>query len=307
MSRYLAQRLFSLIAVLFTASTLVFSLIHIIPGDPIDLILGEHAIPSDREAFRHALQLDLPLPTQYVHFLQGLFSGNLGQSLFERKPVLELLIERFPATLELAFFSMVLALVLALFLGITAAVKKGTFWDHTSMLTALLGISIPHVWLGPILILLFSITLDLLPLSGRHETFSFVLPSITLGSGMAAILTRMTRSSMLETLREDYVRTAKAKGVSESKIIFHHVLKNALPPILTIAGLQFGSLLTGAVVTEKIFGWPGIGSLLIQSIERRDYPVLQGCILLIAFTYSLVNFLTDLLQMRMDPRMRLPS
>jgi peptide/nickel transport system permease protein len=305
MFHYLIKRILFLIPILFAVSTLVFFLIHLVPGDPVDLILGEQALAADRESFRKALNLDLPIGRQYLYFLTHLLSGDLGSSLFDRRPVVSLLWERYPATLELAFFAMVIALLISLSLGVVAAIKKGSLWDHGSMFGGLLGISIPHFWLGPLLVLLFSVQLDLLPLSGRDETLSFLLPAITLGSGMAAILTRMTRSSMLETLREDFVRTARAKGVPEFWVILKHTLRNALHPVVTIVGLQCGALLAGAIVTEKIFAWPGVGSLLIQSIERRDYPVVQGCILTIAFTYSLINLLTDLVYTKLDPRIRL--
>jgi peptide/nickel transport system permease protein len=305
MLRYLGKRILFLIPILLAVSTLVFFLIHFVPGDPVDLILGEQALPADREAFRQALRLDRPVGEQYLHFLTGLVSGDWGNSLFDRRPVAALLLERYPATLELAFCSMGIALLISLSLGVVAAIRKGSVWDYGSMMGALLGISIPHFWLGPLLVLAFSIQLDLLPVSGRDDPGSFLLPAITLGSGMAAILTRMTRSSMLETLREDYVRTARAKGVPEFRVVMRHTLRNALHPVVTIVGLQFGALLAGAIVTEKIFAWPGIGSLLVQSIERRDYPVVQGCILCIAFSYSLINLLTDFLYARLDPRIRL--
>ena len=304
MIRYLFKRILFLIPILFAVLSLVFFLIHLVPGDPVDLILGEQALPADREQFRKALHLDLPLGRQYLYFFTNLFSGNLGQSLFDRRPVVQLLLERYPATVELAFFSMVIALLIAIPLGVTAAVRKGSVWDQGSMLGGLLGISIPHFWLGPLLVLLFSVQLDLLPLSGRDEFWSFLLPAFTLGSGMAAILTRMTRSSMLETLREEYVRTARAKGVPEFRVIRKHTLRNALHPVVTVIGLQVGALLAGAIVTEKIFAWPGVGSLLIQSIERRDFPVVQGCILTIALTYTVVNLLTDLIYTKLDPRIR---
>lgn len=302
---YLFRRLVILVPTLLAVSTLVFFLVHLVPGDPVDLILGEQALPADREAFRHALRLDRPIGAQYLHFFGDLFRANLGTSLFERRPVGALILERYPATLELALFSMTIAIALSLLFGITAALRKGTLWDRASLAGGLLGISIPHFWLGPLLVLAFSVQFDLLPISGRDEPLSFLLPSVTLGSGMAAILTRMTRSSMLETLREDFVRTARAKGVAETKVILKHTLRNAMNPVVTVAGLQVGALLAGAIVTEKIFAWPGIGSLLVSSIERRDYPVVQGCILTIAFTYSLVNLLTDLAYARLDPRIRL--
>ncbi len=305
MIRYLIKRLLFLIPILFAVSTLVFSLIHLVPGDPVDLILGEQALPADRAKMREAMGLDRPMMEQYGRFLKGVLSGDLGNSLFERRPVKALILERYPATLELAVSAMIFALGLSLTTGVLAAVKKGSWWDHASMLGGLVGISMPSFLMGPVLVLIFAVKMDLLPVAGRGEGLSLILPAVTLGSGMAAVLTRMTRSSMLETLREDYVRTARAKGVSEIRVVLKHTLRNALNPIITLVGLQFGILLAGAIVTEKIFAWPGMGSLLVQSIERRDYPVVQGCILCIAFSYSLVNLFTDLLYTRLDPRIRI--
>lgn len=304
MLRYFLKRLLLLTPVLLTVLTLVFSLVHLVPGDPVDIILGEQAMPADRQAMREALGLNQSLPRQFTHYVGGVVTGDWGRSLFERRPVLKLIAERYPYTLKLAGAAMIVAITFSLVMGTLAAVFKGRVWDHVSLLIGILGISIPGFLLGPLLVHVFSVKLDLLPISGSRETGSIVLPAMTLGFGMAAILTRMTRSSMIETLREDFVRTARAKGVAEKTIVLKHALRNALNPILTIVGLQFGVLLAGAVVTERIFAWPGLGSLLIQSIERRDYPVVQGCILCIAFSYTLVNIFTDLLQAKLDPRIR---
>lgn len=305
MIHYFVKRILLLIPILFAVSTLVFSMIHFIPGDPVDLILGEQSLQADREKLREALGLNRPLGRQYADFWKGLLHGDLGRSLFEKRPVGQMIRERYPATLQLAVCAMAIALTISLTFGVIAAVKKGSLWDRASMLGGLLGISVPSFWLGPLLVLLFAVKLDLVPVSGREQWSSVLLPALTLGSGMAAILTRLTRSSMLETLREDFVRTARAKGVPEKRVILKHALRNALNPIVTVLGLQFGVLLAGAIVTEKIFAWPGLGSLVVQSIERRDYPVLQGCILCIAFSYVLVNLGTDLLYTRLDPRIRL--
>ena len=307
MLRYLLRRLLLLVPILFAVSTLVFSMIHLVPGDPVDLILGEQAFPVDRIKMREALGLNRPLIEQYGIFWKGLVTGDLGKSLFEKRPVSQMILERYPATLELAVCAMAFALAISLTFGSIAAVKKGSLWDQASLWGGLVGISVPSFWLGPLLVLLFAVKLNLVPVSGREQFSSVLLPALTLGGGMAAILTRMTRSSMLETLREDYVRTARAKGVSEGRVILKHALRNALNPIVTVLGLQFGVLLTGAIVTEKVFAWPGLGSLLVQSIERRDYPVLQGCILCIAISYSLVNLATDLLYTRLDPRIRIQA
>lgn len=305
MMRYLIKRLLLLIPILFAVSTLVFSLIHLVPGDPVDLILGEQSLAADRLKMREALGLDRPLAEQYGLFWKGLVRGDLGLSLFEKRPVAAMIAERYPATLQLAVTAMIFALAVSIAFGVAAAVKKGTLWDHGSLLAGIVGISMPGFLLGPLLVLLFAVQLDWLPVSGRWEWGSSILPSLTLGFGMAALLTRLTRSTMLETLREDYVRTARAKGLKEGGVILHHALRNALNPVVTVAGLQFGVLLAGAIVTEKIFAWPGLGSLLVQSIERRDYPVLQGCILCIAASYVVVNLLTDLLYAKLDPRVRL--
>lgn len=302
---YLLRRLLMMIPTLFLVSTLVFSFVHLIPGDPVDLILGEQAVTADREAFRKRMKLDLPLHEQYFSFLTGLLKGDLGTSLFERREVTDLLRERIPATLQLAFASLVIALTFSLAGGTFAAIRQNSFWDRTTLLYSLIGISMPNFWLGPLLILLFSITLGLFPVSGREELGSLILPALTLGIGMSAILTRMIRSSMIETLKEDYIRTAYAKGVSPARVFLRHALRNALNPVVTVVGLQLGNLLAGAIVTEKIFAWPGVGSLVITAIERRDYPVLQGAILLIAFTYSFMNLITDLAYGKLDPRIRL--
>ncbi|HSA59228.1 MAG TPA: nickel ABC transporter permease [bacterium] len=302
---YLIKRLLFLIPILLSVSTLVFSLIHLVPGDPVDLILGEQSMPADREAMRRALGLDRPVVEQYGRFLKGLATGDLGTSLIEKRPVGRMIRERYPATLQLAVQAMLLALAISLSFGVAAAVRKGTAVDHASMLGGLIGISTPGFLLGPLLVLLFAVKLDWLPVSGREAWASSLLPTVTLGAGMAAILTRLTRSTMLETLREDYVRTARAKGLPERGVILRHALRNALNPVVTVAGLQFGVLLAGAIVTEKIFAWPGLGSLVVQALERRDYPVVQGCILCIAVSYVLVNLLTDVVYAKLDPRIRL--
>jgi peptide/nickel transport system permease protein len=307
MIRYLIKRVALLIPILFAVSTLVFSLIHLVPGDPVDLILGEQSLHADREKMREAMGLNKPVTEQYKDFLWGAVRGDLGKSLFEKRPVSTMILERYPATLELAALAMAIALVLSLSFGSLAAVKRGSVWDHGSMLAGLVGISLPGFLLGPLLVLIFAVKLDWLPVAGRQEAGSVVLPALTLGAGMAALLTRLTRSTMLETLREDYVRTARAKGVAEKTVILKHALRNALNPVVTVAGLQFGVLLAGAIVTEKVFAWPGLGSLLVQGIERRDYPVVQGCILCISASYTLVNLLTDVLYARLDPRIRIEA
>ena len=304
MHRYLVRRLLLTIPVLLGVATLVFSLIHFIPGDPAQAMLGEGAAPEDVAQLRARLGLDRPLLVQYGSFLQGLARGDLGVSLRNDQPVLQQILERMPATAELAFASMAVAVLIALPLGIIAAVWRGTAVDYGAMTLSLVGISIPNFWLGPLLAIVFAVELGWLPVGGRGTVAHLVLPAVTLGAALAAILARMTRASLLEELREPYVLAARAKGVSRTRAILHHAFRNSLIPIVTILGLQFGVVLTGAVITETIFAWPGIGRLLIQSISFRDYPTVQGCVLLIAVTYVGVNLLTDLTYGFLDPRIR---
>jgi ABC-type dipeptide/oligopeptide/nickel transport system permease component len=304
MHRYLIRRLLLTIPVLLGVATLVFSLIHFIPGDPAQAMLGEGAAPEDVAQLRERLGLDRPLLVQYGSFLQGLIRGDLGVSLRNDQPVLHQILERMPATAELAFASMTVAVLIALPLGIVAAVWRGTAVDYSAMTLSLVGISVPNFWLGPLLAIVFAVELGWLPVGGRGTLAHLVLPAATLGAALAAILARMTRASLLEELREPYVLAARAKGVSRTRAVLHHALRNSLIPIVTILGLQFGVVLTGAVITETIFAWPGIGRLLIQSISFRDYPTVQGCVLLIAVTYVGVNLITDLTYGFLDPRIR---
>ena len=304
MHRYLIRRLLLTIPVLLGVATLVFSLIHFIPGDPAQAMLGEGAAPEDVAQLRERLGLDRPLLVQYGSFLQGLARGDLGVSLRNDQPVLQQILERMPATAELAFASMAVAVLIALPLGIIAAVWRGTVVDYSAMTLSLVGISVPNFWLGPLLAIVFAVELGWLPVGGRGTLAHLVLPAVTLGAALAAILARMTRASLLEELREPYVLAARAKGVSRTRAVLHHALRNSLIPIVTILGLQFGVVLTGAVITETIFAWPGIGRLLIQSISFRDYPTVQGCVLLIAVTYVGVNLITDLTYGFLDPRIR---
>jgi ABC-type dipeptide/oligopeptide/nickel transport system permease component len=301
---YLLRRLAQVLPVALLVATLVFSLIHLIPGDPVALMLGDGARAADVEALRHQLGLDQPLWKQYVGFLTGLARGDLGASLHYGKPVTTLLAEHFPATLELALAGMLVALLLALPLGILAALHRDGWIDHVSRFFALLGVSVPNFWLGPVLILLFAIHWNLLPVSGRGGVLSLVLPAITLGTALAGLLTRMVRSSLAEELEKPYMVTARAKGLHRHRAVLIHAMKNGLIPVITVIGLQFGALLTGAIITETIFSWPGLGRLLIQAIRLRDYPLVQGGVLLIAVTYVLVNLLTDLLYAWLDPRIR---
>jgi peptide/nickel transport system permease protein len=301
---FLARRLVLTIPVLLGVATLVFSLIHLIPGDPAQSMLGESAAPSDVEDLRHRLGLDEPLVVQYGAFLRGLVTGNLGVSLRTGEPVTSQIAERMPATFELALAAMMVAIVIAIPLGVTAAVWRGRFLDHAAMTLALAGISIPNFWLGPLLAIVFGVALGWLPVSGRGGLDHLVLPAVSLGAALAAVLARMTRATVLEELREQYVLAARARGASRLRAVFRHAFRNSLIPVITLVGLQFGAVLTGAVITETIFSWPGIGRLLIQSIGFRDYPLVQGCILLIAVTYVGVNLLTDLVYGYLDPRIR---
>ena len=302
--RYLIRRILLTIPVLLGVATLVFALIHLVPGDPAQAMLGDSASAADVADLRARLGLDRPLLEQYARFMSGLVQADLGTSFRTSQPVLIAIAERVPATVELALASMLVALLVALPLGIIAAVRRGTPVDYLAMTVALFGISIPNFWLGPMLAIVFAVQLGWLPVSGRGGWQSLILPAISLGAALAAILARMTRASLLEELRELYVRAAQARGVSRARAILRHALRNSLIPLVTILGLQFGAVLTGAVITETIFAWPGVGRLLIQSISFRDYPLVQGCILLIAITYVTVNLITDLVYGVLDPRIR---
>jgi ABC-type dipeptide/oligopeptide/nickel transport system permease component len=302
--RFLARRVLLAIPVLLGVATLVFALIHLIPGDPVRTMLGETASEESVTELRGRLGLDRPLYQQYAAYLKDLAHGNLGTSLRTNEPVSSALAERFPATAELAAAAMIVAIVIAIPLGILAAVRAGTFVDHLATTLALIGISMPSVWLGPLLAIIFAVELGWLPVSGRGTLAQLVLPAVTLGAPLAAMLARMTRASVIDELRELYVVAARARGVSRARAVLRHAFRNSLLPIVTVLGLQVGAVLTGAVITETIFAWPGIGRLLIQSIGFRDYPLVQGCILLIALTYVSVNLLTDLAYGLLDPRIR---
>ena len=304
MQIYILRRILLTIPVILGVSTLVFLFIHFIPGDPVQVMLGESAKPADLEELRRGLGLDRPIGEQYVRFLKGLVTGDLGTSIHTNQPVVPTILKRLPATLELTISSLVVALLLSLPLGVISASKQYSLLDNGSMFFALLGISMPNFWLGPLLILYFSVDLGWLPVSGRGGLEHLILPAITLGTALAAKLTRMTRSSVLEVLHEDYITTSRAKGLRESIVIFKHALRNALIPVITVIGIQFGALLSGALITETIFAWPGIGRMTINAIQKRDYPLVQGCVLVIAFGYVLANLLTDLAYAWTDPRIR---
>jgi peptide/nickel transport system permease protein len=305
MTRLVVRRLLVALPTTLAVATLVFSLIHLIPGDPVLIMLGEGAQPTDVAELRGRLGLDRPLGQQYASFLGGLAHGDLGVSLHFDEPVSRLIARHYPATVELALAALAVALVVSLPLGMLAAYRRGSWVDRGARFFSLLGVSMPNFWLGPIAILLFSIQLGWLPVSGRGGWSHLVLPAATLGLALAALLTRMIRSALAEELGKPYLITARAKGLSPARVAVRHALRNALVPVVTIVGLQFGSLLTGAILTETIFGWPGIGRLLIQAIRLRDYPLVQGAVLLIAVTYVAVNLLTDLLYAWIDPRIRL--
>lgn len=305
MLNFLLSRLLSALFVILGVSLLVFFLIHMVPGDPVEVMLGESAQPTDREALRSALGLDQPLLTQMANYYTNLFQFDLGNSLYSKRPIAEMLWERIPATVELAVASLMVACIIAFPLGVLAAVRKDSPWDQSAMGLSLVGVSIPNFVMGPILILVFSLWMGWFPISGRNGIESLILPAFTLGTAMAAILSRMVRATLLETLNEDYIRTARAKGLSEYVVVWRHAMRNALLPVITLLGLQLGVLLGGAVITEVVFSWPGLGSLTIESIQKRDYPVVQACVLLISLTYVVVNTLTDLIYGWLDPRIRL--
>ena len=307
MTQYILRRLLQMVPITFGIVTLVFSLIHLIPGDPAVQIAGENARPEDVQQVRHALELDQPLLTQYGHYIVRLLHGDLGTSFQTSERVSSRIRTRYPATIELAFGSMFVALLVAFPLGVVSAIYRNSWIDNVARFFALIGVSMPSFFLGPLLIIAFALPpREWFPVSGREEGLrSLVLPSVTMGLALAAILTRMIRVSLAEELTQLYVTTAIAKGVTRAKAIFRHALKNALIPVITVLALQFGSLLTGAIITEQIFSWPGLGRLLIQSISTRDYPQVQASILVIALTYIFVNFASDLLYGVVDPRIKL--
>jgi len=304
MIAFIASRLISTLIVVLGVICMVFLLIHFIPGDPVDMMLGESARTVDREALREALGLNRPLGVQLWSYITDLFQGNLGTSLHHRIPVSDLLAERLPATIELAVAALLISVAIAFPLGIVAALKKGKAMDKVSMAVSMIGVSIPNFLFGPVLILLLSIWAGWFPVSGRDGWSSLVLPAVTLGTALAAVLSRMIRSTLLDVLQEDYIRTARAKGCSKVQVVLHHAMRNAMLPIITLLGLQLGVLLGGAVITETVFSWPGIGKLMIDSINSRDYPVVQACVLLISLSYVFVNMLTDLAYAWLDPRIR---
>ena len=304
MLRQLGSRVLYTLPVIWLVVSIVFLLIHLVPGDPIVQMLGEGAASTDIEAARHAYGLDAPLGQQYVNYWKGVLHGNLGPSIRFNQSVTRLIAARYPLTLELTVASLIVAIVLSIPAGVRSAQRRNRWDDRVLSFVSLLGLSFPNFALGPILILFFAIRLGLLPVSGSGTLAHLVLPAITMGGALAAILTRMVRTSMLEELGQDYIRTARAKGLPERTVVYRHALRNAMIPVLTVLGLQFGALLAGAIVTETIFSWPGIGRLTITAISNRDYYLVEGCILAIGLTYVIVNMLTDLLYSVANPRIR---
>ena len=304
MLAYTARRLVMTLPVLFGVATLVFALLHLVPGDPAASMLGEGASVEDVQALRTKLGLDRPLVTQYRTYLAGAWRGDLGVSFRFGTPVSREIATRVPQTLLLAASAMLVATVLAIPLGIVAAVFRGRAPDRAAMTLAVIGLSLPAFWLGPLLALVFGVELGLLPVAGSGSLAHLVLPSFTLGFALAALLARMTRTTLLDELRELYVLAARARGASLWRAVIIHAFRNSLIPVVTVMGLQFGAVLTGSIITETIFAWPGIGRLLITAINSRDYPVVQGCILWIAVIYVGVNLATDLIYGWLDPRIR---
>jgi peptide/nickel transport system permease protein len=302
---YLLRRLLSLIPVALGVATLTFALIHLVPGDPVVAMLGDTAAAPDIAEMRHRLGLDRPLWEQYLGFLGGLAEGNLGESISYRRPVASLIAERFPATLELAAAGLLVAIVVAFPLGLVAGAKPGGPADLGAMGFAIVGISVPRIYLGPLLMIWLSLDLGWLPLTGRGGLSHLVLPAVTLGTALAAILARMLRQSLVQVRESDYMRTAVGKGLSPGAALIRHGLRNALTSVVTLVGLQLGSLLTGALITEMIFSWPGLGRMLISAISARDYPLVEGCVLTFALSYVVVNMLTDAVYALVDPRVRL--
>ncbi len=305
MLNYVLRRILIALPVLFGVSALSFSLLHFVPGDPVDIMLGDQAAAADKEVLRRELGLDRPFRAQFTGYFVGLVQLDLGKSLHSRRPVWDEIAERVPATFELTMVAMLIALGIGIPLGVLASVYRHGVFEKFTLAYGLIGMSTPGFWLGPMLILLFAIKLDWLPVSERGGLQHVILPALTLALSLSAILTQITRASMIEVVREDFVNVARAKGSGPIRLWFKHALANAMMPIITIIGLQFGALLTGTVIVETIFDWPGVGTLLFQSIQQRNYPLVQGCVLFIAFTYVAVNLLTDLAYAAANPKVRL--
>lgn len=304
MHKYIMRRLLLLIPVILGATFLVFTIMHFTPGDAAQLILGERAPVEEVEALREEMGLNDSLPVQYIRYISKAVQGDFGRSYFSNRSVFKEVFSRFPATLKLTAAAMILAVVIGIPIGIISATKQYTLTDSITMILALIGVSMPVFWLGLMLILVFSVNLGILPSSGSETLKHLILPAFSLGVGSMAIITRMTRSSMLEVVRQDYIRTARSKGVSERKVINKHALKNALIPVVTVVGLQFGSLLGGAVLTESVFSWPGVGRLMVDSIKKKDTPMVLASVIFISVTFSFVNLFVDILYAYIDPRIK---
>jgi peptide/nickel transport system permease protein len=302
---FLARRLLQLIPVLWGVGTLVFLLLHLVPGDPVEIMLGENALPAAKESLRASLHLDRPLPEQYASFWSGVLRGDLGESLLSRKPVSALIAERIPATVSLTLVALAWAVAISIPLGVLAAAFRRRAIDRAVLLYSVLGVSVPSFWTGPLLVLIFSLKLGWLPVSEREGAASYILPALTLGLGLSAVLARMTRATMAEVLTQDYITTARSKGLSSRAIYLKHALKNALIPVITLLALQLGGLLAGTLITETIFDWPGLGELIFRAIQARDFPLVQGCVLVIAFVYVTVNSLADIAYTLVNPRIEL--
>jgi len=305
MGLFLVKRFVQLIPVVWGVGTLVFLLLHLVPGDPVDIMLGESAQQANREALRASLHLDRPLAEQYLIFWKDVFNGSLGTGFISKRPVGHLIAERAPATLMLTLAALAWALVIALPLGVLSAVFREKLFDRIVLFISIFGAAMPNFWLGPLLMLFFAVQLGWLPVSGKGDWSNYVLPSLTLGLGLACVLTRMIRSSMAEVLRQDYITTARSKGLGSFSVNMKHALKNALIPVITVLGLQLGGLLAGTVITETIFDWPGIGELVFRGIQSRDFPVVQGCVLVIAATYVAANTIADIAYTYANPRIEL--
>ena len=304
MGAYIRRRLLQSIVVVWGVSVLVFFLLRLAPGDPVSLLLAETATPAQIDEAREKWGLNDPIPVQYMIFLGRALQGDLGESLFFKQPALEVIFERLPATLQLSAVALLFSLSVAIPVGILSALKRDSFWDYLGTTLAMLGQAIPPYWLGIMLILVFSVSLGWFPTSGRGSPAHLVLPAITLGSVLMALITRLVRSGMLDVLGEDYIRTARAKGLQERNVIVRHALRNILIPLVTVIGLQLGALFGGAVITESIFAWPGVGRLALQAINARDYPLVQASVLLISVVYVFLNLAVDIIYVYLDPRIR---
>jgi peptide/nickel transport system permease protein len=308
----IGRRLIQLIPTLFFVSVIIFSLQQLLPGDPALIMAGEERDPEVIEQIRRQYRLDQPLPVQYLYWVKGVFSGDLGESMRLKVSVLDLIAQKLPVTLQLAVMAMIIALVIGVTAGAISAVKKDSIWDYAANVFSLWGISTPNFWLGIMLILLFAVTLGWLPASGyvplwvdwRQSLATTIMPAFVLGNSIAGVIMRHTRSAMLQALQSDYVRTARAKGISESRVVIKHAMRNALTPVITLGALEFGTLLSGAVLTEQIFTIPGFGKLIVDAVFNRDYAVVQGVVLVTASTYIVLNLLADIGYILVNPRLR---